>query len=418
MQLLYYNIILFLIILFLLFLIKAHALSKFSLSLWIFSGINTIIYSTVLLGGFVNFNIWPVLFLDICILIYIYPLTRIRILKLNISSYTVKNIEYLMLLLGIMSILPFIEHLIYMFNTFSVASNSIVDMYEDKMDGKSNIITWLDPLAFFFYGIIGNFRYIMVFLLFILFCKKRKIENWKLLLYCIAVLNPIIGSINTSGRGAFFFFLITLVILYLLMRESFIIKISRTLKLAFVSIIVLFASAVILITILRNDGAEYDAWIWSSLYFGEGQVNFFQDMWNIRTYTQGDNSFSYFKYILGLDTFKDYLDRREFWNISKTGVDPVRFYTFIGDWFSDIGYYTILLIFILSIWIYYIIKRKKYTLTSLYIIYIYIYIICTSFTCYSLKSYFNTYHIVLGGIFLFIMTKFKLTSKNYKNGQS
>lgn len=411
MQLLYNNIFFFFVFLILLFFVKAHVLSKFALIVWSFSGICSIIYSSIILGGFLKIDIWPVLFLDICLVIYVYPLIRIKVLQLNISTSTIRNIEYLMLLLGLFSVLPFIEHFIYMFDTFSVASNSIVDMYEDKMDGKSNIITWLDPFSFFCYGILGNFRYIMVFLLFILFCKKKKINNWKLLLYSIAVLNPIIGSINTSGRGSFFFFLITLVILCGLLYKVFTIKISRALKLSFLTVIILFASAVILITILRNDGSEYNAWIWSSLYFGEGQVNFFQDMWNIRTYTEGDNSFSYFKYIFGFDTFIDYLDRREFWNIAKTGVDPVRFYTFIGDWFSDIGYYTLLLIIILSLWIHYIIRKNNWTLINLYVVYVYCYVLCTSFTCYSLKTYFNTYHIVLGGIILFVLTKFNLISK-------
>ena len=315
-----------------------------------------------------------------------------------------------MTILGVMSLLPFLEHVVYMVNTFSVASTSILDMYEDKMDGKSNIITWLDPLAYFFYGIVGNFRYIMIFLLFILFCVKKYINKWKLILYCVAVLNPIVGSINTSGRGSFFFFLITLLILYFLLKRVIIVNIPHVLKMFFFSVIFLFSFAVVLITLIRNDGSDYSAWLWSSLYFGEGQVNFFQDMWNIKRFTEGDNSFAYFKYILGLDTFKDFLDRREFWNISKTGVDPVRFYTFIGDWFSDIGFNTFLLVLILSLGIVRIVRKDKWNLLNLYTVYIYSYIICTGFTYYSLKAYFNTYQVVLGAILLFLMTKFNLKS--------
>lgn len=412
MQLLYNNAIFYLIIIIFLFIIKAHTLAKMSIIIWLFSGICTIIYTLNLLGGWTEFNLMPILFFDICLLIYIYPLIKVNVSNINITSQTIDNIERLMLILGLIAFLPFVEHSIYMVNTYSVASNNIVDMYEDKMDGKANIITWLDPLAYFFYGIIGNFQYIMVFLLFILFCKKKSIKKWKLMLYGIAVLTPILGSINTSGRGSLFFFLISLCILYSLFKNVIIIRIPKTMKIFFLGIIVAFISSVILITILRNEGADYDAWIWSSLYFGEGQINFFQDMWKIRTFTEGDNCFSYFKHILGFDTFINYLDRREFWNITKTGVDPVRFYTFIGDWFSDIGYFTIILVALLSMWIASIRRKNKWNILNLYAIYMYCYVICTGFTYFSLKTYYNTYHVVLGAIIIFLSTKIKFSLKN------
>lgn len=411
MQLLYYNSAFFFIFLILLFVRKAHALSKSCIALWLFGSINTIIYAAIILNGYTEFDIWPVLFLELCIAIYIFPLYKIEIRNFQIPYSLAKNIEYLMLLLGVLSLLPFIEHLIYMFQTFSVASNSIVDMYEDKMEGKSNLITWLDPLAYFFYGIVGNFRYTTAFFLFILCCVKRHIEKWKLCLYCIAVLTPIVGAINTSGRGTFFFFLLTFLILFFMMRKEIKVKIPRIMKIIFLTIISVFVSVITLITTLRNEGSDYNAWIWSTLYFGEGQVNFFDSMWNIKTFTEGDNSFSYFKHILGLNTFIDFLDRREFWHIGKTGVDPVRFYTFIGDWFSDIGYFTILLILTMSITIYHIAKRNRWTVLNLYFLYIYCYIIFTSFTCYSLKTYFATYQVVLGAILIFIMSKVKLKTR-------
>lgn len=408
MEFLYYNTAFFLTLLIVLVKIKAHALSIMAVALWLFGSINTIIYTNIIHLGYTSFETSSVIFLDLCIAIYVIPLAKIKTPQFHIKENILYNFECLMLFLGVLSALPFVEHLIYMVQTFSAPSNSIVDMYDDKMDGKANLITWLDPFAYFLYGIVGNFRFITTFLLFIICCKRKKIANWKLILYCIAVLTPIVGSINTSGRGSFFFFLITFSILLFMLRKNIVIAIPRTMKIGFIAIISAFVFAVIMITILRNDGSDYSAWIWSTLYFGEGQLNFFESMWNIRTFTKGDNSFSFFKRILGMDTFIDYLDRREYWHMGKTGVDPVRFYTFIGDWFSDIGYFTIVLIAFLSFMMYRVVKSKKWTILNLYWLYIYCYIVCTSFTCYSLKSYFNTYHVVLGAILIFIVSKVKI----------
>lgn len=89
--------------------------------------------------------------------------------------------------------------------------------------------------------------------------------------------------------------------------------------------------------------------------------------------TEGDNSFSYVKAFVGLDTFKDFLERRKYWNQRKTGVDPVLFYTYVGDWFMDFGGgITFILICIASYCMTTYIRRKgSYNLLQLFMFFVY-----------------------------------------------
>lgn len=57
---------------------------------------------------------------------------------------------------------------------------------------------------------------------------------------------------------------------------------------------------------------------------------------------QGDNSFALFKNLLGMDTITDLEERREYYEL-HLGIPNRIFYSFIGDFFFDLGKYLTLI---------------------------------------------------------------------------
>lgn len=416
---LYINSLLLLIFLIYLFYTKRSWIPKILVSIWLISFICACIYAQFGLFGKVEISYESFIYLDICILIYLYPLIVNKIdMHCDIPEHTIRLCERLLFWLGILFTLPFIEHVIHFITTFSAPSDSIVDVYVDKMDidNKKEIVTWLDPFSLQIMKSFGRFNRISLLLLFLIFSKRKKIQYKKYFFYIVAVFTPVLGDINASGRGSFAFFILSVIILYFFFNNNLTIKIPKTLLIAVSLIIGISIIGILAITTMRADAYEADAWIWTSLYFGEGPVRFGDQMWNIKCSTLGDNSFSYFTSLLGFDAVTNVLQRREVWNEVITGVDPVRFYTFIGDWFSDLGIYcTLPFIALLSYYINKYLKRKKYGLIGVFLVYIYIYIFATGYTYYCFKAAYGQYTVVFSVIVLYIITKIKVANHRKTN---
>lgn len=128
-------------------------------------------------------------------------------------------------------------------------------------------------------------------------------------------------------------------------------------------------------------------------------------MWYTNAFTEGDNCFSFFKNLFGLDTFIDYLERREYWG-PRTGVDPVRFYTFIGDIYSDLSYFVIPLLLLI---VYYlrrmVVNKNVVSLFKVYLLYSWGYICVTGITCYTLKTYQSMIDFIFSLFIIYIISK-------------
>lgn len=387
------------------------------LGIWAFSSLSGILYMT----GFLmidELKVQPFVYLDVCLFFMLIPLFYFDKNKILISESIIKKVEYLLFAVGCLSILPFIEHCIYFVQTYiqSGGESTIVDTYNEKMSlGHENIITWLDPLSLNIEKSLGRFNPIVLFLFFLISIKRSQISNLKFFIYLTAVLRPLISNLNCSGRVSFVFFCLSFALLFLIFRKKLIIQIPKFYYILGIVIVILFFLAIVTISLLRVDSSGVDMTVWISLYCGEGTVNFAESMWNMKCTTLGDNCFSYFKSLLGLETFIDQLARREFWSIDKTGVDPVRFYTFIGDWFIDFGRNNLVLfVLTLSFLFKRLLKRTRYGIVSTFMIYIYCNILTTGFTYYSYKSYYATHDVVTCIIIVLLI---KILSKKTDEAQ-
>lgn len=409
MEPLYINVVLFMLFLVYLFYTKRSLISKVLVSIWIICFVSGCIYAQFALPGLIDVSYASVIYLDLCIFIYLYPIIVNEVhMDVNCSKSTIYFCEQLLLILGILFTVPFFENVIQFVSTFSAPSDAIYDVYSDKMDvdNTKQIVTWYDPISLMIVKGFGRFNRITLFLLFIIFTRKHKISYTRFFFYFIAIFTPVVGDINASGRGVFSFFIIDVVILCLMFKNNIKIQIQRPILLAAGAVIGICILGIVIITQIRSDAYNADIWIWTSLYFGEGPVRFCQYMWNIKCSMEGDNSFSFLKTILSLDTVHNSLERRVIWNESVTGVEPIRFYTFIGDWFGDFGvYFTLPFIIFLSYYMNKFLRKKEQGLVGSFLVYIYLYIFATGYTYFCFKSYYGQYTVAFGVVVLFFMTK-------------
>ncbi len=392
---------------------KRAPIVAFILGIWSFSFAAGVVYMLGLLT-IEDIDIVPVLFLDVCLIALIIPIFSFDTKKINISESIIRKSEFFLLIIGCLSILPFIEHSIYFVQTFLQESydDTIVDVYTNKMElDHGTVIVWLDPIALFWNTFLGRFTPITLFLLFLIFTQRSRIPNSKLVIYLVAVLRPVLNNINSSGRLSFAFFIISVMLLFLMFRNRFIIKIPKLYYIIGAYIVGVGVFAIITISFLRLGDSDVTMTMWTSLYMGEGTVNFANDVWRAKCTTLGDNSFSYFKTLMGLDTFIDVLARREYWSISKTGVDPVRFNTFLGDWLLDLGVYMLFaLVVLLAYIVKFILGKSQYGVVSTFAFYIYCYMMATGFTFYCYKTYYST----LGVVECFIILLFLKYTSGYE----
>ena len=136
---------------------------------------------------------------------------------------------------------------------------------------------------------------------------------------------------------------------------------------------------------------------WVSLYLGQGPLEFSRQMYPSTIRTEGDNSFSLVKSLIGLKTFKDNDERRAYWENKQT-IQNFIFYTVIGDIYSDLGFnYTIVFCILISALLgFYFFKRKHKPITIPMVVIISIYFewISMGFMANCYKTYYQQFFIM------------------------
>ena len=114
--------------------------------------------------------------------------------------------------------------------------------------------------------------------------------------------------------------------------------------------------------------------------------------------TEGDNSFSLVKTALGMKTFKDNDDRREYWEDKQT-IPNFIFYTVIGDVYSDLDFgYTILFCVLISLVFcvfFYKTRFKPMSIQMVVIISLYFEWVTMGFMNNCYKTYYSQFYILI-----------------------
>lgn len=174
----------------------------------------------------------------------------------------------------------------------------------------------------------------------------------------------------------------------------------------------LFVLLLSAISIARFSGLGGDVTMneWLSLYLGEGIVRFSDNIWDLTKTSDGDTCFSWFKSILGMDTFTDYYERRDFY-ANYFGIPTNIFYTFVGDWYQDLGrYWTPVLCIIVSFWEFKTLRNacdnKEIGLNNVLILGLISYFVMFGFMYYVFKVYDGQVTVVQSLIIMYLMVKY------------
>lgn len=320
------------------------------------------------------------------------------------------DLKFLTKFLAIISFLPFFYNLYQAI--FNTNTTTLVSAYEGESQTSAPFLISLciRTLRYFQY-IIGT--------LFFYFLTKGKPYKKYAYMALLSFLTLILVAYVGGGRGTMINQLNFLVINYLLFRNQIKENIKKRLNKALVIGMSIFVIGIMTITIARfnNSYRTYEnngfkpIVTWISLYVGQGPLEFSKQMYKSTVRTEGDNSFSLAKSILGKKTFKDNDERREYWK-DKQFIENFIFYTLIGDLYSDLGWeYTIYFCLGMVLLMAYYIKSKNKQLTfpkivifSLYFEWLTMGIMTNCFKVYYLQFYILTTIILL----LFLSCRYKL----------
>jgi oligosaccharide repeat unit polymerase len=328
------------------------------------------------------------------------------------------------ILIGVVSvaaILPFFENLIHFIDAYILHPdlNTLFKMYEDKTTvgvGKYDLTNWISPIGRICNSITLKFHPLVLLSLFYCLTREKinRLRIWGLLLI---LANISLFTLLMSGRTIVTFLFFYSVFFYNLFQSILSKKVIKKIAVAFFVAVGCMVIVVGILSMARFEGHSVDThhsmFEWISTYLGGGLVDFNDSMWNISQYTEGDRSFSFFKNLLGFDTYTEHMEFRQYWTEMKTNVIPHRFYTYIGDWYSDLGFFTILVIIVLSLLVRKTTsKRNSISFMSLYVYVSFCYMIVNGFMYYPMLSSHETLGFVLGFIVCFILS-IKKNNTNY-----
>lgn len=306
-------------------------------------------------------------------------------------------------LLAALSVLPFINGLI---GLTSLTYDSIVNSYEgnNKLDN-------VNPLVYY----SGQFRnYLKFFISPLLFYYLVKGVKFKRYFYCVAfaMMTTVLLSLVGGGRGTMVNEVNYIVICYLMFSGLLSKRMKqKTKRMGFV----LLTSVVLCLTVITFARSNYstskaskqqklDLITWVALYLGQGPLEFSRQMYPSTVRTEGDNSFSLVKATIGLKTFKDNNERREYWENKQT-IQNFIFYTVIGDIYSDLGY-TNTVIFILLVSLFmccYFYNNRKLKIQTVVVSSVYFEWITMGFMTNCYKTYYSQFFILVTIVILMIM---------------
>lgn len=287
----------------------------------------------------------PAVYMLSMILIAALPLLKKNTIELeDISKYR-NLINTLVVFISLVSIEPFLENLLLLLQNRDMSA--VYDAYHNgELENYSSIGTRCQWFCY-------RFRLWTPVLFFIVW----NYDSSKFMKYgiSIAALNIFLSAYNSGSRGSIIVNLLLYLSCFLVLKpslkDSFISAIKQIAAMSVIPIVLIFS----VITISRfnnNSMGGYELNEWLLLYISEGPIKFNTEMWYMDGDTQGDVLFAVAKNKLGFKSFETDLDRDLFYSGSR-GFRVEVFYSYIGDYVSDLGIIggALVLIFI-SLYIY------------------------------------------------------------------
>ena len=299
-----------------------------------------------------NLTILPFLVLWLYLVIFMYPIAKF---KNHDHRFFCLGNERLILYIGYFSILvciiPFIENvyaLMHGVGKDADLASYLSDLHDERQTGEPSLIFQYSQIGMFFFKFIP-ILYEVSFLLLFYSLSKEKVNLISVFAFLFVILDYNLYAFLVSGRSSLVYTILQMSLCYLLFRNSFSSVYKVIINKIVVTILLVATCLFLYITISRltvNVNLDFSFVDFITWYAGEGTLNFNEYILNSNCSTEGDYTSPYFKTVLGLDTFEENYERREFW-AGKTGIPQNIFYTFIGNFISDYGLIISLLLFLI-----------------------------------------------------------------------
>lgn len=364
------------------------------ISSWLLAAICGYLYSSLdeVYIGKGKIELVAVLFMITCIVVAIFPLTKLKTLSDN--NYVYKNNSIILILtyfVAIIGVEPFLEPVIHI-----ATSNVISDMgdyHDNRVFMGLTQISHFTKLGVILHRWSGYYNIVAGVLFFNYFNKNNKKIN-KLLLVCLlcSFSEPTITSFAFGSRWAAFQFIFLFAFLFLVFSPSLNTKIKKKITLYASISGVLIIAGFMLISITRF-GDNADETFLESIYryAGEGFNNTYTDMWYINNHTWGAHIF---RNVVGINAIQ----------LSViTGIRMHVYYTFVGDLICDYtkeGAAIIILFF--STLLYKFTSKKYLKVEDMLLITLYAYTILTGYTYI---PFMNTAPCILGTFVTYFIIK-------------
>lgn len=322
------------------------------LVIWLGSAFASLIFLHAGYRVYKNLSVFPSLFFCLLFYITIVPFLLNSSQKVHRIRANNELIKYLCIAYCLLVIIPGIEIASQAIPKLSTGMNlaeSMADIHDDRQEGLTVEIVHFSLLGSLCWRFIGFSTSLPIFLLFYVSLNLNKKDmldrKYKIMLLSGLVLvllvqilyyfansqRSMISRVVIMATGCFVFFYYQYNTRYR----------KKVLKWAGGVGLIIFL-AIGFITFARFTSANERATVdhnrtivgWTSLYLGEGLLNFNEYVWNMKKSTEGDVGFLYYKKMLGYDRLEDDYHRRRYWE-SRSGIPQHIFYTYIGVFVED-----------------------------------------------------------------------------------
>lgn len=341
---------------------------------------------------------WALVYLFIGFCIFMRPLQTYPSIK-NIGVPKFGKIDLIfvgIIFLGIISVIPFIENLK---QALVMSGQNMADVYFDRQGGTADMRSHLSSVGRFCNGIVSWFQFILPLAPFYLI-QQRKRWYW-ILLATLGAVNPVLLSVIFGGRGALFQTFCVFAFNFLLFKDSFTLKVRKTIIIVGSVFLGLLVAVLAIMTIARAGGDDATALAGVFRYLGEGFVNFAEAGWYISNHTDGYSIFNGTGYTFWKDV-SPYFESRDYIGLENiTHIRMYVYYTMMGDAFIDFGVIGgLLFLIILACLFRWSIARYSNLFSSLVLLNLYVKIGFNGIYCWCYMYYLDYIAFTLFVVFL------------------
>lgn len=287
---------------------------------------------------YTHITLTPIIFALCCTLMLLIPIIRYD----NVQNKTLVNnpsvdkyTNQIIVFFAILSVEPFLENIVHL--PFVIRNQGmLVDIYDSRIGGNNNNYEYLSWIGRKLFWINFLLKDLFPVFLFYYIAKNKKLNKKIIFGLLFGILNPVIHGFALGGRSVTISTTFYIIFVYILFRQYISINRRKHIDKFIFSFIICVVLLIAIITMVRFMSKEnsIDIWTWICLYSGEGILNFSNDLWPITDVrSNGDNTFLFIRYILGLTNETDIESLRASRNIFH--VRSQVFYTYLGAIYFD-----------------------------------------------------------------------------------